>query len=234
MDDIVDAIVRALPERATLLDAGVGTGRFAEPLRSRDLDVTGTDISARMLGKAREKRIENLVQADLCQLPFVDDAFEAALSVHVLHLIIDWRCALSEIGRVTSQKLLSIAFDKKDSPAERIGDFYESACADLGFRIRHPGVRERELSDRLPADSHTIITVHEQPVDVRDMIENYASKAFSNQWPVPEDIHARAVDRLREEYRSVNQVVARERISLIEWNIGRVRAFLSKTAGSGG
>lgn len=231
MDDILDAISKTLPEHAKVLDAGVGTGRFAEPLQSRGFDITGVDISRRMLGKAREKHVENLMRSDLCRLPFIDDTFHSALSVHVLHLISDWRCALSEIGRVTAVKFLSIAFNREGSPAEDIRNFYDSVCAELGFDIRHPGLRERELPDLVPPDSQTTITVHEQPVNVPSLIDDYESRTYSSQWPIPEEIHLQAIERMRQEYQGVEQVIGRERISLLQWDVKRIRSLPPSTGG---
>lgn len=231
MAKMVDAVSEALPEHARLLDAGVGTGRFAGPLQSRGFDVTGIDISGRMLGKAREKHVENLVRSDLRMMPFSDDSFTAALSVHVLHLISDWRRALSEIGRVTAVEFLSIAFDRSDSPAGKIGDFYDRVCEELGFSMGHPGMRERELPDLLPADSHTAVTVHEHTVDVRMLIEDYGARTYSSQWSVPEEIHVQAMERMRREYEGVERVTGRERISLLRWDIKRIRTLPQSAVG---
>ena len=41
-----------------------------------------------------------LVRADASSLPFIDDSFAAAVAVHVLHLIPEWRHALGNSGRV--------------------------------------------------------------------------------------------------------------------------------------
>ena len=54
MDASVDALARVLAGRR-VLEVGVGTGRFALPLRDRGIRVVGLDISRNMIAKARAK-----------------------------------------------------------------------------------------------------------------------------------------------------------------------------------
>lgn len=227
MEDILRALASALPGKGRILDAGVGTGRFAAPLQARGFDVVGVDISGKMLAKAREKGVKNILRGDLCALPFRDRMFRAAISVHVLHLIPKWRCALGEISRVTSEKYLSVAFNKVESPAEQIRDVYDKACTELGFAVGHPGLRERELPDFVPPDSETTITTHEHPVKVEQIISDYESRTYSSQWFVPDEIHERAVEAMREQFGGLDEVIGRERISLLQWDMARIRAFVA-------
>jgi SAM-dependent methyltransferase len=227
MEDILAALGRTLSKDSLILDSGVGTGRFAQPLQARGYRVVGVDISSRMLGKAREKGTEGLVKADVCVLPFRDGVFESAMSVHVMHLISTWRCALAEIGRVTTRDFMSVAFNKEESPAEQFRRFYDQACADLGFDVRHPGVHERELPDVLPVDEARLITLHEHPVDVQKLLDDYEARTYSSQWEVPEEIHEEAIAVLRERYEGVVEVEGRESISLLIWDLARVREFVS-------
>jgi ubiquinone/menaquinone biosynthesis C-methylase UbiE len=104
----VDAIRRSLDGSASVLDIGIGTGRFAGPLSSLGFEVTGVDVSRRMLVKAREKGLTRLVLGDAYSLPFRDEAFDGALIVHVLHVVADWRAAMREVGRVTKGNVATI------------------------------------------------------------------------------------------------------------------------------
>ncbi len=82
----------------------MGTGLISLPLAVAGIRMVGIDLSPAMLGKLVEKGGGHppfpLVIGDAVGLPFVDDAFGAALARHVLHLIPDWRSVLSEIARV--------------------------------------------------------------------------------------------------------------------------------------
>lgn len=74
----------------TLLDIGCGTGLELEAMFRRfpELDVTGIDLSADMLEKAKEKFFRKNfrpIQADYFAHPFPAEAFDAALSFETLH-----------------------------------------------------------------------------------------------------------------------------------------------------
>lgn len=84
-----------------ILEIGVGTGRVAVPLAEAGYDVTGVDISERMLAVLAAKGSAVRAQvADATDLPFEDDTFDGGLAVHVFHLIPDWPVAVAELVRV--------------------------------------------------------------------------------------------------------------------------------------
>ena len=224
MARVLEAVAGAMEPGSGVLDAGAGTGRFALPLQRRGFEVVGVDVSRRMLGKAADKGARDLVMSDVCALPFRDMSFDYALSVHLIHLIPDWRVALSEIGRVTRTALVSVVSDKAGSEVEAVRECYRGACRDLGYEVRHAGPMERELPAFLAPDSKVRVTAHEAPVDVRAILDDYETRTFSDQWDVPEEVHRRAVGALRERYGGAGTVVRREEISLLVWGADRVRA----------
>ena len=93
-----------------VLDAGCGSGWYAERLLERGAVVEAIDSSAKMVEYARERfsshpqdtRVRlNIQVADLSQhLPFDDGVFSGVLSPLVLHYLEDWRPALREFHRV--------------------------------------------------------------------------------------------------------------------------------------
>jgi SAM-dependent methyltransferase len=77
-------ILRELPERARVLDLGVGTGRELPALLDAGHAPTGLDFSAEMIAlcKARTRTIP-IVRADFWEpLPFDDASFEAVIALH--------------------------------------------------------------------------------------------------------------------------------------------------------
>ena len=224
MEAVVKALERAMAPGSKVLDAGVGTGRFALPLQTKGFDVAGIDISTRMMEKAAEKGVDNLVRSDVCALPFKDLAFDYALSVHLIHLVPHWRTALKEIGRVTRKDLISVVAEREHSDAEGLRNTYRACCKRLGFEVRHAGLRERELPELLPPDSVVKVAVREEPFDVQKMLGNFDERILSEQWDVPEDIHRTAVKELRSKYGTVDALMIRENIYLIVWSADRVRA----------
>lgn len=112
---LVPAIFRryaeALIERARpigpserVLDLGCGTGIVARLLRERlggAANIAGADVSAPMIGKAREVAPELAWhEADAVALPFADRAFDLVLSQQMLQFVPDRRAALREVRRV--------------------------------------------------------------------------------------------------------------------------------------
>ncbi len=227
MKEILAAFERMMSRDTLILDAGVGTGRFMLPMQEHDFEVVGIDVSEKMLARAREKGVQNLLRGNLCHLPFMDDSFQFSFSVHVLHLIRDWRCALSEIGRVTTDEYLSVLSEKSNSPAQGIRNTYEEACKDLGFDVHHVGLRERELPDLLPPDSYMKLVVFEHTIDVPSLIDEYQNRLFSEQWVIPEDIHEQAMDVVRERFEGVRSLQEIEDIRIATWDASRIRNFCS-------
>lgn len=89
-----------------IIEPGIGTGRIALPLAAMGHHVTGTDISAPMLGaceqSARELEITNLdlVEADAIDLPFADHSFDLGIIAQLLYLVPDWPAVLDELARI--------------------------------------------------------------------------------------------------------------------------------------
>lgn len=105
------AMLGLLPdlEGRRILDAGCGSGWYAEKLIERGAVLDAIDSSAAMVEHARERlargaRKESgptLQVADLVDpLPFEDESFDGIVSPLVLHYLRDWRPTLGEMHRV--------------------------------------------------------------------------------------------------------------------------------------
>ena len=105
------------PTGGPLVELGIGTGRIAVPLAEAGFSVVGVDVSEKMLSRLREnvegKAFARLnesasagsysihaVRGDVTALPFVADSFDAAIAVHVFHLLDDMEACLDETRRV--------------------------------------------------------------------------------------------------------------------------------------
>ena len=97
--------VRGMKEMLTkhgchsILEIGVGTGRVAVPLEMSGFEITGVDISRKMMEIASGKGIKNLVLAIGNQVPFKDKTFDATIMAHVFHLLEDPIPVLKESAR---------------------------------------------------------------------------------------------------------------------------------------
>src|SRR5260370_15517241 len=107
MEKLLNAMKELLAGGRTILDVGIGTGRFAEYFNDSGFNVVGIEVSVGMMAKAREKGLRNLVQADAQHLPFRGDTFDGAIMIHVLHLVRDWVQVVAEVGRVTSKVVVA-------------------------------------------------------------------------------------------------------------------------------
>jgi phosphatidylethanolamine/phosphatidyl-N-methylethanolamine N-methyltransferase len=90
-----------------LLDVGVGTG-LALPHYERHLRVTGIDLSAEMLKRAKSRvakakctNIETLLEMDAGQLGFPDESFDIAVAMYVLTVVPEPQKVIEELARVT-------------------------------------------------------------------------------------------------------------------------------------
>jgi ubiquinone/menaquinone biosynthesis C-methylase UbiE len=91
-------------EGEKILDAGCGNGVFTLDFLEAGAMVIGLDISEPMLAAATHKAADYpfvAVRGDMLSLPFVDGAFDKAVSVTALEFIEDGRRALAELFRVT-------------------------------------------------------------------------------------------------------------------------------------
>ena len=94
------AVVRLLGDvPGRLLDVGCGTGARAAGLAELGWDVTGVDLSADMLRRARERGLD-VVQADATALPFEDATFDAVVSMWTHTDVGDFPAVVREVARV--------------------------------------------------------------------------------------------------------------------------------------
>jgi ubiquinone/menaquinone biosynthesis C-methylase UbiE len=98
-----------------ILDVGCGTGALCAALSSRGFEVTGIDLSPKMLAvamKKQENKKINFLQASVLErLPFEDKAFDISITSFVAHGIKaeERKIMYSEMARVA--KYLVIIYD---------------------------------------------------------------------------------------------------------------------------
>ena len=94
-----------LPETARVLEVGCGPGSLWQGNRDRipaGWQITLSDFSAGMLAEARSNLDQrfSFQQADIQQLPFDDDSFDAVIANHMLYHVPDLDRGLREVRRV--------------------------------------------------------------------------------------------------------------------------------------
>ncbi len=93
------------PSSKLVLEAGVGTGRFATWLARKGFDVVGIDLSKEMLKKAKEKKSllnvdVRLVVADVHFLPFRAGLFDGCICINVMDHFSDIDAFLKQVKHV--------------------------------------------------------------------------------------------------------------------------------------
>jgi ubiquinone/menaquinone biosynthesis C-methylase UbiE len=172
-----------------VLEIGIGTGRIALPLARHVARVTGVDLAAPMLARLRAKRGALRVDAtrsDATSLPFANARFDAAVGVHVFHLIPRWREALAEIARVLRPG--GILLHAADNGA---GGAFGVSPRTIAARFGHenPGVPRSRFKQFPEQEGWTLIGApHELSYTRRirpsELIERMAKRVWSVTWPL--------------------------------------------------
>lgn len=135
-----------------VLELGCGSGANAAEFLARYplAHMTATDVDRAMVASARRRlrrfgeRVE-VQQADATALPFSDAAFDAVVSLIMLHHVVEWERALAESARVLRPGGLLAGYDLMHSrPA-----------------------RALHIIDRSPHRLATAAALHERLVELR-------------------------------------------------------------------
>jgi ubiquinone/menaquinone biosynthesis C-methylase UbiE len=223
----------------TILDVGVGTGRFAEPLSRIGFEIVGIDLSRKMMAKARQKGVQSLILADAHNMPFKDGSFDASMIVHVLHLIPDWLKVAREMGRVTKHRVAALLRNRQrewhdtpdvsgNSAASKVypelWTRYAQLREEMGYPIRRNRrmwQNEEEIRSKLPPMKLVKVSDEIVVTSVRDLMSRFQQRS----WPVQRDIPADVQDKIvKELLSSIAKVAHYDNIStpsLLEKKIER-------------
>ncbi len=208
-DLVAEAALDFLPPNARVLEVGIGTGRIAKPLLARGAEVWGIDLSPKMMARLLETlppgaKRPPLTLTDAAALPFLSASFDAAASVHVFHLIANWRAALAEVRRALRPGgvfLIGYDWRDSDSPGERLRDRWRAIIAARGV-ANQPGAHDfADVNAHLRAGG---ATVDERAVGhwtttrtLAQHIESIEHRTWSSSWDVPESFFAECLAELR-------------------------------------
>ncbi|HEX9481637.1 MAG TPA: class I SAM-dependent methyltransferase [Solirubrobacteraceae bacterium] len=84
-----------------ILDAGCGSGRNMVELARRGT-VTGVELSAPSVEKARQRACGEVIEGSVLEMPFADDSFDLAVSLDVVEHLEDDLGALREMRRTVA------------------------------------------------------------------------------------------------------------------------------------
>jgi ubiquinone/menaquinone biosynthesis C-methylase UbiE len=211
----IRAVSIELGDCCTILDVGVGTGRFSKPLSDLGFEMVGIDLSRKMMLKAKQKRVRNLILADACHMPFRDGTFDASLIIHVLHLLPNWLSVIREMGRVTKSEvaaLLSNGYGEwgmaarvpVDSSSPAYSEFwvrYAKFREEMGYPIkrnRRMWHNEAEIKEKLPPTK--IIEVSDEVIttSLDELMTRFQHRSCFMQGDIPVDVHKKIIQKLLE------------------------------------
>ncbi len=127
---------------AKVIEVGVGTG-LSLPLYRPDLQVSGVDISEKMLNKAKERITEHNLQGislqvmDAADLKFPNESFDFIVAMYVVSVVPDISKFLDEINRVCKKNgdiVLVNHFVSENKFLKRLEKFISGAHSVIGFK----------------------------------------------------------------------------------------------------
>ena len=203
-----------LSDCRTILDVGVGTGRFAKPLSDIGFEIVGIDLSRKMMSKARQKGVQNLILADAHNMPFKDGSFDASIIIHVLHLIPDWLKVAREMGRVTKHRVAALLRNRQREWNNRLdmsGNMaaspvfpelwtrYAQLREEMGYplrRNRRMWQNEEEIRSKLPPMKLVKVSDEIVVTSISDLITRFQQRSYPMQQDIPADVHDKIVKEL--------------------------------------
>lgn len=224
--DAITAMLRDLAPEPHLLEVGIGTGRIAVPLAERGVRVAGVDISAAMLAVLRGKRRDiDVTFAEASRLPFRAAAFDAALFVHILHLVPDASATVRAVlPLVRPGGVVILGGDDRDENIRGQADeviqqaVQDVACVGIGsWKAYETAMADalRVLEANAYALERRTIARWESSTTAKRITERLAARDFSSSWRIPDDrldaVVAEAHVRLAELFGGYERTVAYER-----------------------
>lgn len=190
-----------------LLEVGIGTGRIAVPLAERGVRVTGIDISEKMLAILRGKRTDiEVAIAEASQPPFWERAFDAAVFVHILHLVPDAEATLRAVVPLVRRG--GVLIEAGDDWTENIrsqadalitATLLELSDVDLSrenLHVNATSVFRDTLSQCGARLRDRTIATWTSSVTARRMIERLKRRDYSSSWKIPDAIMPELLERV--------------------------------------
>ena len=183
-----------------LLEIGIGTGRIARPLMERGVRVTGVDLAPRMVKRLRQQLTPrhiapDLAFADATRLPFRESSFRAALMVHVLHLVSDWRATLAETLRVLGSGGVffhDVTQYPEPNPRRVLWTKRKELFAKHGIvtRLRPEPEQIVEALRAAGGLQRTVVYAEDEDRDVlQKAVDDLRNRVDSSTWEIPSAVH---------------------------------------------
>jgi SAM-dependent methyltransferase len=228
--EVIEALAEELSDCSSVLDIGVGTGRFAVPLLERGFRVVGIDLSRKMLDLGRAKGATNVVLGDMRRLPFRLKSFDAVLAVHVLHLVDDLAGVLAQATATARKKLVSI-MNTYDPPAQGVTHAYRQAIRGRGLKTaRRREDAELRLAEVIRPRRFETAVKYEEREDADAALAALRNRLWTMTWDVPDDVHDAVLEDLTRRLGGTRKVFTCK-VCLLSWDVADFTASALKRVG---
>jgi SAM-dependent methyltransferase len=219
MSKVIEGILEFVGD-STIIDLGVGTGRFAAPLVGSGIEVTGLDISPAMIRQAKAKGVANLLLASAESTPLRPRSFDYAMVVHFVHLLTDWRAMIGEVSRVTRKGLLTVVEDPHGSHPR---DLYVRLRERRGFKMAGLNLGERGLIERVKPAIQEELVEYREVFDPSSLLDEYSAKLHSITWDIPDEVNRQIVKAMRPQLGARREM--ERSVSLAVWDHDQLAGF---------
>jgi ubiquinone/menaquinone biosynthesis C-methylase UbiE len=145
----------------------------------------------------------SFLQADISQLPFTTASFDAALAVHVLHLLPDWRAGLAEIVRVIRPGGRLVQGNDWRDPESCVG-MLRGQLRRLAMELL-PGARPPGAGAAIPqalsrlggtTAEPQVVASWLRPLSPAQILSGMAARVDAETWAMPDEVLHEAIERL--------------------------------------
>lgn len=156
---MAEIAMRYLPEAATLIDIGCGTGQFAKHSKQQkpQWQVVGLDFAYGMCREAQKRC--NIAQADAASLPIASDSCDGAVSSLCLQWLDPLAPAIEEINRALKPGGTAIIVTLGNQTLKELHE--ASQAADLSLRLKTLAPKET-YQEALLASQFDILEAHQE------------------------------------------------------------------------
>lgn len=169
----LDENIKESNSHECFLDLGAGSGYIAKQAAKYFGDVHAMDISAEMMAKIKDDRIQTVEHDITREWPYSDRIFDKIAAVSVLHHIPDWRPVIEEMDRCL--KFKGIFYTDLDLDAS-FGRHWQCMLA-LYRQIKAPAKRYARIHPALE-DLYPTVEVHSQGIDAREIAKDLEARGY--------------------------------------------------------
>jgi SAM-dependent methyltransferase len=200
-----------LNSETRMIEIGVGTGRIALPLAKHIGLMVGVDLSTLMMQRLFQKKAAydgntvKLVQGDVMHLPLESHSFDAALIVHILHLVPEPERAVAELARVLrpNGKALQCWNERDESYFEPLWKAWDEAIN--GERQTQDSWKSSKMlignMDWLQLGDEYVYH-YTMSMSPEEMADRYRNRVYSSMWHMPDEVWQAGVAALEEALKS--------------------------------